>query len=76
MSEGQKQAINQEIIKALALSATAPQKRTEKPKPRWTLKRLVNWESEKWKVSLCRETIRRILKKQGLSWKKAKKLSY
>jgi transposase len=74
LSQGQKQAINQEIIKALAVSATPPQERTEKPKPRWTLKRLVHWVKEKWKVSLCRETIRRILKKQGLSWKKAKKL--
>lgn len=43
-------------------------------RPRWTLKRLVLWCKEKWNIACSRETVRRALKRQGLSWKKAKKL--
>ena len=42
--------------------------------PRWTLKRLVNWCKEKWGFTCSRETIRRALKRNNISWKKAKKL--
>ena len=42
--------------------------------PRWTLKRLVGWVEEQFARVCGRETIRRALKRLGLSWKKAKKL--
>ena len=42
--------------------------------PRWTLKRLVQWIQQKWKLHCCRETVRKTLKQMGFSWKKAKKL--
>jgi len=42
--------------------------------PRWTLKRLVKWVEEQFEQVCGRETIRRALKRMGLSWKKAKKL--
>lgn len=41
---------------------------------RWTLKRLVRWVNETFKVECCRETVRKCLKKLGFSWKKARKL--
>ena len=45
-----------------------------KAKPRWTLKRLVVWIKQKYQIDCCRETVRKVLKQRGLSWKKAKKL--
>lgn len=42
--------------------------------PRWTLKKLVAWLQTTYQVSVCRETVRRALKRLGLSWKKAKAL--
>jgi transposase len=42
--------------------------------PRWTLKRLVAWVETTFGRTFCRETIRKALKRLGLSWKKAKKL--
>ena len=50
------------------------QKRKTKPIPRWTLKKLVQWIQQKWKINCCRETVRKALKKMSFSWKKAKKL--
>lgn len=41
---------------------------------RWTLKRLVHWCKERWGIVCSRETVRRVLKRRNLSWKKAKKL--
>jgi hypothetical protein len=35
--------LDKQIREALQLSATAPQERKEQVKPRWTLKRLVEW---------------------------------
>lgn len=42
--------------------------------PRWTVKRLVAWVQAEFDQQVCRETIRKALKRSGLSWKKAKKL--
>ena len=42
--------------------------------PRWTVKRLVAWVDDEFGQRVCRETIRKALKRSGLSWKKAKKL--
>lgn len=66
--------IGNQIIEALNLAATAPQTREVKAKPRWTLKRLVVWIKQKWKIDCCRETLRKTLKEMGFSCKKAKKL--
>ena len=41
---------------------------------RWTLKTLADWCYKTFSVRCCRETIRQALKRQGYSWKKAKKL--
>ena len=60
--------------KAIELAATPPQERQEQPKPRWTLKRLVTWVKEQFNIDCCRDTVRKTLKKVGLSWKKARKL--
>jgi transposase len=66
--------IDQVIRKALEVAATPPQNRTETPLPRWTLKRLVTWVREKFKIDCCRDTVRKVLKRLGFSWKKARKL--
>ena len=66
--------LGKQIRKALALAAVAPQERKEKPIPRWTLKRFVQWLKNQWNINCCRETVRRSLKQLGFSWKKAKKL--
>src|SRR5689334_894531 len=44
------------------------------PAPRWTLRRLVGWVRERFGLVCCRETIRAVLHRLKLSWKKAKKL--
>src|SRR3982751_1053202 len=56
------------------------------PAPRWTLRRLVGWRRlvglrrlvgwvrERFGLVCCRETIRTVLHRRKLSWKKAKKL--
>ena len=41
---------------------------------RWTVKRLVAWVYDEFGQQVSRETIRKALKRAGLSWKKAKKL--
>jgi transposase len=62
------------IRQALEIAATPPQKRTEVPLPRWTLKRLVVWGKEQFQIDCCRDTVRKVLKRLGFSWKKARKL--
>jgi len=62
------------IRKAIEVAATAPQERQDPPEPRWTLKRLVAWVRQQFKIECCRDTIRKVLKKLGFSWKKARKL--
>ena len=66
--------MDKQIREALQLSATAPQERKEQVKPRWTLKRLVEWVKTEFKVECSRQTICKSLKGLGLSWKKARKL--
>jgi transposase len=41
---------------------------------RWTLKRLVRWVEDNFQLPMSRETIRAVLHRLGLSWKKGKKL--
>jgi len=66
--------IDRVIRQALEVAATPPQNRTEDPVPRWTLKRLVVWIRETFKIDCCRDTVRKVLKRLGFSWKKARKL--
>lgn len=74
LSKAVEAEIDQVIRHALEVAATPPQKRTETPLPRWTLKRLVTWIKEKFKIDCCRDTVRKVLKRLGFSWKKARKL--
>lgn len=62
------------IRAALQAAATPPQSRQEPPQPRWTLKRLVAWVKAKFAIDCCRETLAKMLKQLGFSWKKARKL--
>lgn len=66
--------MDREIRHALELAATPPQERKEDPIPRWTLKRLVNWVKKQFNLDCSRETVRKSLKKSGLSWKKSRKI--
>lgn len=69
-----RKGLNQKIREALAWAATPPQERNSPPPPRWTLKRLVTWVHQTFAIDCCRETLRKVLKSLGFSWKKAKKL--
>lgn len=62
------------VRQALTLAATPPQARQSLPLPRWTLKRLVVWVQQQFGINCCRDTIRKVLKQLGFSWKKAHKL--
>lgn len=62
------------IRESLELASIAPQDRQELPPPRWTLKRLVAWVKEQFNIDCCRDTLRKVLKGLGFSWKKARKL--
>ena len=66
--------MNHVIREALKIAATPPQQRDQSPPPRWTLRRLVLWVKETFKIDCCRETLRKRLKTLGFSWKKARKL--
>ena len=66
--------IDRVIRHALEVCATPPQKRKEAPMPRWTLKRLALWIREQFKIECCRDSVRKVLKRLGFSWKKARKL--
>lgn len=74
MSKAVETELDQVIRQALDVAATPPQNRTQDPVPRWTLKRLVVWIREKFKIDCCRDTVRKVLKRLGFSWKKARKL--
>lgn len=74
MSDQEKQALDNVIREALTIAATPPQKREQSPLPRWTLKRLVAWVKDKFNIDCCRDTLRKVLKALGFSWKKARKL--
>ena len=74
MSDAAKAGIDQTIRDALEAAATPPQTRKADPLPRWTLKRLVRWVQDTFHIDCCRETLRKVLKSLGFSWKKARKL--
>lgn len=74
MSDEVKRGVDQTIRQTLEVAATSPQQRREEPLPRWTLKRLVQWVKETFAIDCSRETLRKLLKELGFSWKKARKL--
>lgn len=70
------QALDTVIRDSLKTAASPPQERPVDAVilPRWTLKRLVAWVKTTFEIDCCRDTLRKILKKLGFSWKKARKL--
>lgn len=74
MSDDVKAGLGQTIRKALEVAAIPPQERQGDPLPRWTLKRLVHWVKTTFAIDCCRDTLRKVLKDLGFSWKKARKL--
>jgi transposase len=74
LSDEVKRGVDQTIRQTLEVAATPPQQRREEPLPRWTLKRLVQWVKETFAIDCSRETLRKLLKELGFSWKKARKL--
>lgn len=74
MSNEVREGLDQTIRQGLEAAATPPQQRCEEPLPRWTLKRLVGWVKKTFSIDCSRETLRKVLKELGFSWKKARKL--
>lgn len=74
MSKAVEAAVDGVIRTAISAATIPPQERTEAPQPRWTLKRLVGWVKETFDIDCCRETLRKLMKRLGFSWKKARKL--
>lgn len=70
------QALDSVIRESLETAASPPQTRPADAVilPRWTLKRLVAWVKTTFEIDCCRDTLRKVLKKLGFSWKKARKL--
>lgn len=68
------QGVDGVIRAALRQAATPPAERRAPPTPRWTLTRLQAWLQGQGQAVCCRETIRQVLKRLGVSWKKARKL--
>ena len=62
------------MVCAAQRTAATPPLEGADPAPRWTLRRLVHWVRERFGLRCCRETIRAVLHRRKLSWKKAKKL--
>jgi transposase len=62
------------VVCAAQRTAATPPLEGADPAPRWTLRRLVHWVRERFGLRCCRETIRAVLHRRKLSWKKAKKL--
>lgn len=62
------------MLTSLSPNFTIGRTPADAPAARWTLKRLVAWVEEKFDRVVGRETLRRALKRLGLSWKKGKKL--
>ena len=74
LSDAVKAGLDQTIREALEVAATPPQARQGDPLPRWTLKRLVRWVKDTFAIDCCRDTLRKVVKELGFSWKKARKL--
>ncbi len=69
------QALDTVIRESLDVAATPPQQRQSAAvRPRWTLKRLVAWVKTTFEIDCARDTLGKVLKKLGFSWKKARKL--
>jgi DDE superfamily endonuclease/winged helix-turn-helix protein len=62
------------VVCAAQRTAATPPREGADPAPRWTLRRLVGWVRERFGLVCCRETIRAVLHRRTLSWKKAKTL--
>ncbi len=56
-------------VRAAQQNAASPPEAGADPKPRWTLKRLVDFVQARFGGLCCRETIRAALHRLGLSWK-------
>lgn len=70
-----KAALDQVIRASLKAAETPPQQRqAAEVLPRWTLKRLVAWVLATFQIDCYRDTLRKVLKGLGFSWKKARKL--
>jgi transposase len=61
-------------VPAAAAAARVAASQPASALPRWTLKRLVIWVAKTFSVTVCRETIRKVIQRLGFSWKKGKKL--
>src|SRR6185503_4771425 len=70
----QREAELGEVVCAAQRTAATPPIEGADPAPRWTVRRLVGWARERFGLVCCRETIRAVLHRRTLSWKKAKKL--
>lgn len=65
--------IPKEFLRLLPLTLQRRSSATEGPR-RWTLRGLQRWVAEHFGRRYCLETLRRVLHRLGLSWKKARKL--
>jgi len=63
-----------EEVRAAQRQAASPPVAGADPKPRWTLRRLAGFVRDRFGRLCCRETIRAVLRRLGLSWKKAREL--
>jgi transposase len=63
-----------EQVRAAQCQAASPPVAGAAVKPRWTLRRLAGFAQAQFGRRCCRETIRRVLHRLKLSWKKARKL--
>ncbi|MBW4471232.1 MAG: winged helix-turn-helix domain-containing protein [Stenomitos rutilans HA7619-LM2] len=74
MTPDVEQQLDDTIRQALVLAATPPQERQAPTLPRWTLKRLLVWVKQQFGIDCCRDTLRKVMRRLGFSWKKAHKL--
>jgi transposase len=76
LPENVQQALDTVIRDSLKTAVIPPQQRLPEAVmlPRWTLKRLVAWVKTTFGIDCCRDTLRKVLKDLGFSWKKARKL--
>src|SRR4051812_34397591 len=70
----QREAERGGVVGAPQRPAAPPPLEGADPPPRWPLRRLVQGVRERFGLRCCRETIRAVLHRRKLSWKKAKKL--
>src|SRR4051794_19720170 len=66
-------ALRDAVCAAQRMAATPPGEGAD-PALRWTLRRLMLFVRDRFGRRCCRETIRAVLHRRKLSWKKAKKL--